>query len=630
MSTAFRVLAGGVRRAVPHWPTAIVLTVLAAAALWLRLELTGRVEAGEAAKAFVAARAEAGVRFRWEQAMHLGLYWSAPVVVGVCVAALATMRWWCRPQETGDGPGPVRWSRGYAAGMALVAVGFVAVRLPLASGSLWWDEVWNVKYATVGEWRKGRSHPGEVRFYPSSWPRAAWYYNKPANHPVVTLPSRAAHLLWQRLTGAPDGTFSERVLRLPVMLAGLGAMLLAASAARSLGGDPAGLFTALILAIHPWVIRYGVDARAYGMSLLFAAAGIVSLLRIAGSGAAGARMRWWWLLAGAQFGLMWAHVVANLPVCLGLFGAALLTLFRTAPPGSRGHLVTRLVVMNVVAAGALLLAFLPNLLQAATWHERNDDGNRLTAAYIHRTISQMLAGMEPAGTSADLPGLSMRVGIPLAIAGAGLCAAGVLTVRRRRAVSLFALLAIPAGSLAFLGVVKATDFYFYHRFLIPVVVPLAVLAGIGLSRLPPVAGAVALAAWTMAAFPQVRLLASRSYAPLREVAAAMRQAAGSATDRPPILLGYGLGGNMVQAYEPSVVSILDRPREELQRWIETAQREGRPLVVAWGYDDLNRVNLPDGFALLDQESMFEPAGEFRGIEPEFTFRIVRLREGVDP
>ena len=154
--------------------------------------------------------------FKWEDAAVLGTHYSTLLMLGLAIAALATMRWWfptAAPELATLPPIPKRTLRyrSMLFGLVLLAAG---LRLPLATGSLWWDELWNMKFATVGEWRQDVNNADSVKFLPTSWARAAWYYNKPTNHPVFTLPSKLCHTVWQNLTGAAPGTFSEIVLRL--------------------------------------------------------------------------------------------------------------------------------------------------------------------------------------------------------------------------------------------------------------------------------------------------------------------------------------------------------------------------------------------------------------------------------
>lgn len=614
----------------PFPGTAGLLAVLALGIAGIRTSVVSPKALAKATEHFASARSGGHTAFKWEDAAVLGTHWASLTALGILALAFLTIPFW-HPRDAGaphraPRPSP-RWYRPALFGMVLLAA---ALRLPLACGSLWWDEAWNMKYATVGEWRQDEGNADAVEFRPTSWTRAAWYYNKPTNHPVLTLPSKACHLLWQRMTGAPDGAFSEPVLRMPVLVAGLAALLLTASLTRRLAGERAAVISAVIFALHPWLIRYGVDARSYGMAVLFMAAALVSLERATAPDTRRPTV-WWWVFGICQFLLMWAHVVSHLTVCAGLFAAACVLIFR-GDFREKGRVFAQLVVVNAVAAGLLLVAFLPNLLQAVTWGERNDDGNLLTGSYFLRTLSQLAAGMEPGAPAiaTGIPALSWPALFLVAGGGLGLTVAGVLGLRRAAPRGLVILLAVVALEAVFLLAVHATGFYFYHRFILVLIVPVLVLVAAGLARFSsPAVPCLAVGVFGVLTFPQTRLLCSRSYAPFRETIAGMRQTAGP---HAPALLpvAYGLGSHVMQIYCPELRDIRENPEAELRSLIAQSRRENRPLLLTWGYDGINRQNLPEGFPLIDDPALFENVGQWSGLEPEFTFRVVKLKPALPP
>jgi hypothetical protein len=66
-------------------------------------------------------------------------------------------------------------------------------------------------------------------------------------------------------------------------------------------------------------------------------------------------------------------------------------------------------------------------------------------------------------------------------------------------------------------------------------------------------------------------------------------------------------------------------RAELEKFIAQARTEQRPLLVVQGHSVHNRALIPDGFTLLDDRNVFEELKAFPGIEPEFYFRLFRLK-----
>ncbi len=611
------------RRWMPYPATGALLVLLAALVALLRAQVVSPKPLQRAIAHWNLAHGPHPLPFKWEDAAVLGTHFASLLALAVLALALLTLRWWHPPAPSR--PAPSRptspTSPSFRPARLAILLLAAALRLPLASGSLWWDELWNIKFATVGEWRPNPLLPDAPTFLPSSWARAAWYYNKPTNHPVLTLPSKLSHNLWSHLQNAPPGQFSEIALRLPVLLASLATVALAALLAQRLAGPRAGILTALLFALHPWFIRYGVDARSYSLAIFFMTAALYAIERA--TAPSGPSRRWWWLAGLCQFLLMWAHVLSHFSLALALAAAATWLIYRQPGP-DRSRRLAQWGLINLIAAALLLVAFLPNLLQAATWGQRNDDGNLLTPAYLLRTLSQVLAGMDPLTDPgpAALPQLSVPALLALSLSGAAAALAGARFLLRHQTRSAIVFLTSIALSAAFLLTVNLCGFYFYHRFLLAASLPLLLLVAIGLSRArSPLLPAAALTLFAFLTFPQTLLLLTRSYAPFRETAADLRAAGG-----PNVLpVGYGLGSHVLQAYLPSLRDIRSNSAASLQALIDEARRDHRPLLLALGYEALNRRNQPEGFPLLDNPALFETISTRHGIEPEFTFHLLRLK-----
>ena len=82
----------------------------------------------------------------------------------------------------------------------------------------------------------------------------------------------------QRFSAVRPEGFSEAVLRIPSLLAGLGSIVMGARRLRRRSFSRAALILALPMAIHPWHVRYSTEARGYTMLISFLIAGIYFLL----------------------------------------------------------------------------------------------------------------------------------------------------------------------------------------------------------------------------------------------------------------------------------------------------------------------------------------------------------------
>jgi hypothetical protein len=124
-------------------------------------------------------------------------------------------------------------------------------------------------------------------------------------------------------------------------------------------------------------------------------------------------------------------------------------------------------------------------------------------------------------------------------------------------------------------------------------------------------------------FAQNRLLATRPYAPLRDVAEYVQDLRKESSGAGPLIVCYGHGHEVMPLYLRDVKPAISRA--ELEKFMNQAKAEQRPLLVMQGHTVHNRALIPDGFELLDDRAVLEEVKAFAGIEPEFYFRVFRLK-----
>ena len=563
----------------------------------------------------------------WPEAVRKGEAWAAGLNAVLAVGLWLTRKWWRMPAEAGrESPAPVtarekspRWWLAALIGCVIVCG---AVRWNFSHRSLWWDEMWNAREATVGEFRPDKKHPGAMKFHPSTWSQALWNFRKPTNHSAFTVLSKACHEAWAAIARPPAGVFSEFVLRLPNFLLSMATVWMVGWLLRAWGYPSAGLLAALWLAIHPWFIRYGVDGRAYTLLTALTAAQMHVLWRLIGRDPApwGARARWWWVFGLLQGWIVWANVWA-VWLAGAFFAVAAAAIFEEWPKAVRWQGLRRLAGVNIVGAMIFLQLFLPNLLQLVSWDGRNADGQLLSASVLNQTLQLATLGVTPALFHQPDDALiasatrTTSIATPAMAVVLILAAFGVARLLREKRWACWSAVSVLAGAAAFLLIGRVTGQFFYPRFIVPVVVPLVILASLGLRGRLALAFCVPLLGVLWIAAAGVDVFQRRPYAPLRDVAAFLQQ-------QPPgaIHIGYGLGGEMLAGYWPNVVPV----KKELGRpEVDAALATGKTVYVAVGYNDLNRQKMPDGFVLLDDRRRFEEIAVFHGIEPDFTFRVLR-------
>ncbi len=612
-------------------------------------EILSKIEAGESVK----------LKFQ----VALGLYLAAAVnlilITGLLVA------WWFfdaklpepdRGISTGevyvereDGPFSGLTARSFWLLLAVILMIGGGLRWHLASSSLWWDELWSVKQGMVGAYVPDKAEPGQYEFKEATWERAAWYYRKPTNHAVASLSAKLVDTVWRNFNQVERHEFRDIMIRLPMLLCSLAAMLMVAVLGRRWKMPWAGLAGALLLALHPWYIRYGVDARAYTFVVLWTVMGCYWLTAIADH--KNRSFLPWFMFGVNQFLLVWSFPQA-VWVAGGFFLAAVVLVFVTwRKLADRLTALWSLLLVNVLAGGVFLQMFAPNLLQIKVWLEKDlgkHGGHELNVARFQEFLTQSAFGLpvyrSGEGDAAGLPSFvgqmqSYPVWMWLALfvlAVISLMGLVYLMYVRRRVLLIISGV-IMGGVLAFIFYGLA-ETYFYHRFIIFLIVPVIFFPAMalewwvsararggqlraGLVGLLLIAGVYSAVVW-----PQIKMLNERSYAPLREVAEYFQQARGGVfsdpnSDRQAVIVAvYGHGGEPLHVYDPEVKLLHDL--SELQEITKVAEEKGARLLVAYDHRHFNEVMLPDGFEWLDDGERFKQVASYPAIEPEFFFRIL--------
>ena len=241
--------------------------------------------------------------------MMAGL-WIGLVISGCLgLILLWLQRWWgCGEAAPVLGPGKpmeemkLRWF-----GLALVGILCFALwqRWPAMRLSFWGDEGWMFCDFVHGKWHpavKNGSLQEYLRFHKTDWMQAVFGDYSGNNHWLATLLQRGALKSWQVLGGHPVWSFQEWVVRLVPLAAGLGSLAALAGWMRWMGRPVAGLVATLFMALHPWHVRFSVEARGYSLMLFFFILTMWSMMKALRDG----RKRDWLLFGLAQFFMIYS------------------------------------------------------------------------------------------------------------------------------------------------------------------------------------------------------------------------------------------------------------------------------------------------------------------------------------
>jgi 4-amino-4-deoxy-L-arabinose transferase-like glycosyltransferase len=608
-----------------------VTTAILTGAIVAALRLDNPIEKG------LIAKLTSGAKLSVKESITTGWFGAAIGLIILSAILLVTAPWWSRPADR-LGPDP-RFSfpaRGPWLIVALLAAmvlgGFM--RWNFAHGSLWWDE-----RAVLGTVFYDQSDPPQLIHKPVGWDKTFYYYYKPTNHVPFSVLSRLSLIAWQKLTGKQPHEFDEFIFRLPNYLAALASIFLIGWLLAEWGFPRAGTFAAFLLAVHPWHIRYGVDARSFSLLFLLTLLSCLWLTRALRDGS------WRGFL---PFGISQGVILWTFPyavyLCVTLGIAALLVLLtRQTIWDERAIRLGRLIVGWCAGAALLFPLIGPHVPQMMAWTDVKGSA-MITPYFLKELWAALSTGIPfqlPANpgyeTLPDITSLAAEnaVLLPVVLAAIpALCGAGLLGLWYRSTGAFAILLALALAAPLALLVGYLGTHYFYTRYVIYALAAVILAAAIGIeaaSGLPGNAPSrksmiawglhlILFAGFILVAWPQIKVLRTRSYSPNREVAHYLRDLAGK--DPHSILAaGFNLGGDMPAVYNPALLWVENM--SDLIPLTERSNRERKPLYVFYGYDAFNRWDEPDPFRFFDNPRFFELVKDFEGIEPQFYYRVFR-------
>lgn len=463
--------------------------------------------------------------------------------------------------------------------------------------SMWGDEEFNASRFILD--RVERQPDGSLKVTPREWTTTLWNMRKPTNHLGYSVFARLTHdTFFQKSTEPTAAWFSEALLRTPVFVAGL-LLIPAFLWALRVWGIRA-WWGLLLLLLHPWYTRFGVDGRGYGFIML----GAVLTLGVLGRALQSGRWLWWALFGLGNFFIIWCNLQGAYPaVALNLTAAVCLWELGLKNP-STWLLARRWFVANMITLVMVVGWLAPCWPQLQEFMAKGEIHGTLDARFWRDGLSAWLFGQpyepweEPDNpyryalqiSLQTLPVLQL-VGIALILALLTLGVVALLRQRFRRALVLFALGA-PVVMLLhmYLGQNRPYDWYFS-----PFVPGLFLLAAAGADSLVgydssrstmPRALAQAGLAMTVLLFAFITrqprsLLRDHAIEPTREAVAAYRTNINPLN--PAIDEGVMSGAFRMytEGYDPAEYRF--DTVEELQKLMAEADRSARAFYINVGF-----------------------------------------------
>lgn len=535
-------------------------------------------------------RVASGKSLKLEHYIQIGVWWGAAAGFLASLVGLVTVKWWSLPQAAvyPDLQPPsrtvVRWTWCFAIAATLLAAWPRYARM---DHSLWNDEEYHLRSYVLGEFRP--TEDGSLTFEAVTWPEAIFLNEKGNHHIWASIENRFGHFLSGHAPG--DDTFSEAGLRLVPFVSGIltvGTLVLLGAA---LGSPRAGLAAGLILALHPWHVRWSVEIRGYSTMLFAITAGLLCLVRALQTN----RWRWWFGFAAAQ-ALFLLCFAGSVYVVAAQNGVALLVIWRSGAPGTvRRAGVARLITAGIFSFIPTALILGPHVPQLAAYLKSANEYAPIGVDWFTDLWTHLVTGLRPSG---DPPGTSLGIAlsdltaaapwkgwivfglIPLLTLG-GL---GALLRQDWRTRLVAGTLLLAAGLAIVHNALSGAPFLtWYLLYLLPLFALSLVWAARGLMALHPRAltslpliFAVLFSLFTASALGKIMHIPRQ---PIRGVVAAMRGSAPALAKADPKILtaSFGDGARQMLSYDPRL-RLLKSPAD-LEALIQLAITSQQPLFL---------------------------------------------------
>lgn len=560
----------------------------------------------------------------------------ALLINAVMLALIAvTIRWWWRdwaPSLSATKPArATTWQR-WVLGACMIFT--VLLNAPRMTSSLWGDEEWTLRHNVVGEYRLSEK-TGQLKFFPVSWGMAVWDYRTPNNHGFFSVLAKAAHDLLYRAESKPESLyFKEWVLRVPPLLAALLALWLVFEVMREMGQPSVGLTAAVLLALHPWFVRYSTEARGYGLLFALWPLAVLMLLRGLRTG----RRKWWLAFGLCQGLLLWTWML-QLHWVIALNLAALGLIFSRRDDPDR-VLLRRWLLGCLVGSMLALPVLLPAMPQLRDWMQSD---RALASAppwdWCWDSAFWLLSGcgwhtpesVSPYCLGRDLDWATHPSNVVLVLAVPALIlGVGTVAWLRQSLTKRWLFLAMFLPPVLVVGQSLLTGNVLLSWYASPVLPALCLLLAAGLHQLAACVStrwghgvtAVGLICLGSIWAHQCRLLRTHDFEPTRAATQLTRKILNPAfmTDHDPITVQFCVTR---PGYDPAALEVLDA--DGMLALMNQATQQKRALFVHFGDVALARMRHPDLMALLDDPQRFQPPAVFYGMDHAQTRQVWRLR-----
>ncbi len=577
--------------------------------------------------------------------MATGLYYGAVFGAVISVIALLAAPLLAKPISDLDDSRP-----SYPKSMTRFVIGVAAVVIAITAAknftrlnqSLWDDEEKAMRMFIVGKVYQS-SKTGEWKFKETKWIDTFFNYRLPNNHILFSAAAKLSHSGYDPLDDAPDHLyFSEWRLRLPSFLAGLGTIAALGWLLTILGFQRAAVFAMPLLAMHPWFLRYLVEARGYALVMFFTVLAMVAIVRALQSG----KWRWWLAFSALQFCMLYTYPVAlHIALMMNICGA-LVILFSRRLADNRVAMLGKLVSAGLLMSVVLVFLMAPAIPQLQAYIAEDRDLQTIDATLTVDSISMFFTGTtwhvwdqsnplahglkSTADDHAILFALCVIVLIASLIAGAVR-----LILKRSIAWIIIPVSLLPPAFFIIQSHLQQTAFYPWYIISTITIVPALIALGLDYIARPLGAGRfgsiialtsliVGLAAFNYVTKDQRKVICNNPIEPKRDSFILYRDNVVNPF-HPAIsdilTIGFHQENN---TYDPRMFRLNDVDnQDEIFKVIAEADRTGKPLFVDFAQENYARLHFQQIFAVLDDPSQFKLIAELSGLGQQNTRKVMR-------
>jgi hypothetical protein len=510
---------------------------------------------------------------------------------------------------------------------------------PLVTQSLESDECSSLRNSVLGTYR--RSLPdGGLKWKNADWSKTLFGYRNVNNHVFHNALAKVSNSAWRWWTRPVGLQFNEVAVRLPAVIAALGAIVALALLFAASGFPGAGAAAAWILALHPWFERYAASARGYSLLMFFLPVAMLCWLRGMQTG----YWKYWGAFAACQFVLVWTHPSA----IFVLIPLAVLTLFvlgsgisEVAPARIT---LPRWFCCNTLAAAAALPLMLPLVPQMRAYFDAVPE-TPVGGRWIANTFCYLLTGA-PWTKRESFPPIypeiqSLWLDQPavfwfLCAAATVLLVLGAYRFACRAGMSsafVACWLMAPILQFSFARLESMYIWEFYMIYVLPALVGLMALGLVvtantvrrfsGVRHAAPCIVIASIAGFALLTQTTRAWQASHARTPYREATLLTRPHLNPFSPENTNILTAGTG-DLPVSYDPRILRL--RSAAELALLCHQAETQQRPLWlnlgVLWTLDSLTKFK-----EMLEDRNLFDQPSRLRAELPAGDRLVVRYRPG---